>query len=97
MKRKENQQHIGDLIQAYMKLNKLDGKLEEVDVRNAWEQIMGTPIARHTSKIELRNKVLVVQLDSSVLRQELSYGKSKIISAINQHFHREVIQDVLLS
>lgn len=80
-----------------MKLNKLDGKLEEVDVRNAWEQIMGTPIARHTTKIELRNKVLIVQLDSSVLRQELSYGKEKIITAINQHFHRELVQEVLLS
>jgi len=80
-----------------MKLNKLDGKLEEVDLRNAWEQIMGTPVARHTSKLELRKKVLVIHLDSSVLRQELSYGKTKIVAAINAYFKREVVQDVLLA
>ena len=97
MKRKDNQQHIGDLIKAYMKLNKLDDKLEEVDLRNAWEEIMGTPVARHTSKLELRNKVLVIRLDSSVLRQELSMGKDKIKEAINAHFGREVAVEVLLS
>ncbi len=97
MKRKDNQQHIGDLIKAYMKLNKLDDKLEEVDLRNAWEEIMGTPIARHTSKLELRNKVLVIRLDSSVLRQELSMGKDRIKEAINNHFGKDVAQEILLT
>tara|TARA_B100000780_G_scaffold274288_1_gene239079 strand:- start:339 stop:629 length:291 start_codon:yes stop_codon:yes gene_type:complete len=93
----DNNQHIGDLLKAYLKMNKLDEKLTGVDLKNAWEKIMGPSIARHTTKLELRKKVLIIKLDSSVLRQELVYGKDKIKDAVNDFYSQEIVDEVLIA
>tara|TARA_Y100000768_G_C23797578_1_gene595565 strand:- start:387 stop:683 length:297 start_codon:yes stop_codon:yes gene_type:complete len=96
-KKEENQQSLEQAIQAYLEFYKLSGKLTEVDLRNSWSAIMGPSIARHTTEIYLKKKILVVHLDSSVIRNELSYAKEKIVTKINEHFGREVIEEVLLA
>ncbi len=95
-KKKENQQHIGDVIQAYLETYRLKSKLTELDLKNAWEAIMGTSIARHTTDIKLNKQVMIIKLNSSVLRQELSYGKDKIANSVNEYFKESIVKEVLL-
>ena len=40
---------------------------------------MGENISAYTKEVSLQQNVLIVKLSSSVLRQELSYGKEKIV------------------
>jgi hypothetical protein len=35
-------------------------------------------------------------LSSSVLREELSYGKKKIIAMLNEHLEKELIENIIL-
>jgi hypothetical protein len=44
----------------------------------------------------LKGNTLYVELTSAVLREELSYGKEKIISMINDELGREVVKEVIL-
>ena len=44
----------------------------------------------------LQNKTLYVNLSSSVLREELSYGKDKIIKLINDELGKEVVDKIIL-
>ena len=94
--RHQEKQHVGDVIQAYLEMYKLQPKLTELDLKNAWETIMGTAVARHTTELKINKKVLIVRLNSSVLRQELMYGREKIARAVNEHFQKKIVDDVLL-
>ena len=44
----------------------------------------------------VKNKTLYVKLSSSVLREELSYGKEKIIKMINEEMGKEVVTKLVL-
>ena len=65
-------------------------------VLKAWDDVLGPSITRQTTSKKVQNKVLVVQLDSSVVRKELLMVKSKIIASINEHLGREAITDLHL-
>ena len=57
---------------------------------------MGKAISKYTTGIKLDRQVLYVQLSSSVLREELSYGKTKIIAMINEEMDKEIINKIIL-
>jgi predicted nucleic acid-binding Zn ribbon protein len=96
MKRKSNQQPLKEVIEEYLAAFKLDSKLTELKLVGSWEKIMGRTIAKHTQEIYIKNKILYLKLNSSVLRNELSFGKEKIIQLMNQEVGAEVIVDVVL-
>jgi flagellar biosynthesis/type III secretory pathway protein FliH len=57
---------------------------------------MGQGVATHTTSVKLQNKTLIIQLTSSVLREELSYGKDKIVKMMNEEIGEEVISKLML-
>jgi len=57
---------------------------------------MGSNINSYTTELNLRNKTLYVNLSSSVLRQELSYGKQKIIDLLNNEIGETIINKIVL-
>ena len=57
---------------------------------------MGKAISKYTTGIKLDRQVLYIQLSSSVLREELSYGKTKIIMMINEEMGKEIINKIIL-
>ena len=83
---------INELIDAY----RLRGKLSEVRIREAWEQMMGSAIANRTNAIYLKDKILTVQLNSSVLREELAYKKNDIRDALNKLLEEDAVIEIVL-
>jgi hypothetical protein len=57
---------------------------------------MGNGVNNYTTAIELRHETLFVSLSSSVLREELSLGKTKIIAMLNEEIGKEVIKKLVL-
>ena len=92
--RNQKDQGIDKIIDKMMKAWGLEGKMKEMDIINAWPELMGQGIAQRTEKIYIRNKVLHIKLNSSVMRDELSYGKQVIIERVNQKAGMEMITDV---
>jgi hypothetical protein len=90
----ENKTTIGDAIDKIMKAYRLDGKLKEIDVLSKWEEMMGRAVFLRTKNISIRNKILHLELDSSVMRDELLNGKTIIIQRVNQVAGYELITDV---
>lgn len=80
----------------FIRENKLQHGMDKVEVRDAWRSLMGNGVNNYTSAIELRGEVLYVGLTSSVLREELSLGKSKIISMINEKLGRPLVKKIVL-
>lgn len=95
-KRFNEEQSVGDVLRQFMQENKLQPGMDKIDVRVAWKNLMGNGVNNYTREIMLKGTTLYVELTSAVLREELSYGKAKIIKMINEELKREVVTDVVL-
>lgn len=95
-KRYKDNMSLSDALQGFIKENNLNKGLEKIDAKDAWYAVMGKSIEAYTTDVELKNNTLIVRLSCAPLRQELSYGKSKIITNINEFLRREVVKDLLL-
>ena len=87
---------LKDVLGAFVEKNKLQKGIDKVDVAEAWKAVMGPAIAKYTTQIKLDGDRLFVQLSSSVLREELGYGKEKILKNLNEELGRDVIAKVVL-
>ncbi len=95
-KRSAEELSIGDVLKEFVQSNKLDKGLKQVQVVDAWNRLMGSAIVKYTTQVKLDREKLYVQLSSSVLREELSYGKQKIIKLMNEELGSEVIKELIL-
>ena len=95
-KRFNEESPISDVLKQFISQNKLEAGMDVVNVREAWENLMGNGVNNYTTEIQLKGSVLYVALSSAVLREELSYGKQKIIKMINEELGKEVVKDVIL-
>ncbi len=94
LKRTSNESPLKDVIDRWLKAYRLDGKMKELDVIDAWEEMMGTAVAHRTKEITIRNKTLYLKMESSVMRDELAHGKEIIIHRVNDKAGFEMINDV---
>tara|TARA_Y200000002_G_scaffold383131_1_gene403448 strand:- start:3734 stop:4015 length:282 start_codon:yes stop_codon:yes gene_type:complete len=88
---------IKNLINVFLKKNRLENGLLDLEVKKVWFEIMDNGIANYTRDVNLKNKTLYVKLNSPALREELSYGKEKLINIINQKFKKEIINKIVLT
>ncbi len=87
---------ISDVLKEFIEKNKLEKGLDAVDAKQAWINLMGNGVNNYTKEVILKNNILYVWLTSSVLREELQYGKQKIIKMINEELGKDVVKDVIL-
>lgn len=95
-KRENDSFSIQDLMKSFIKENNLSKGMQKIKVEETWGKMMGSGVVTHTTSVRLQNKTLIVQLNSSVLREELSYGKDKIIKMINEELGEQVITKLIL-
>jgi hypothetical protein len=95
-KRQSNESPISDVLKEFIQVNKLQGGMDKIDVQEAWKSLMGNGVNYYTKEVVLKGSTLYVSLTSAVLREELSYGKQKIIQMINEELKKEVVTDVVL-
>ncbi|NWJ51537.1 MAG: DUF721 domain-containing protein [Bacteroidetes bacterium] len=90
-----NEYTLKQAIEALINNFKIEERLNETAIITEWERIVGKMVARHTSNIYIKNKVLVIELDSAALRNELGYAKTRLISAVNTAVKADVIVDIV--
>ena len=95
-KRNNENLSISDALKKFVESNKLEHGLDKVNVADAWKSLMGNGVNNYTTAIQLERDTLYVQLSSSVLREELSYGKEKIINMLNESLGKTVIKKLVL-
>ncbi|MEZ4853941.1 DUF721 domain-containing protein [Flavobacterium sp.] len=97
MKRKIGEESpIADVLKEFIQANKLQAGFDKIDVRHAWKNVMGAGVNSYTIDVLLKGNTLYVVLSSSVLREELSLGKTKIIKMLNEEIKRDLISSIVL-
>ena len=90
----DDAQKIKTIIEEFISKNALSDGIDTARIQENWSSIMGKNISAYTKEVSLQQDVLIVKLSSSVLRQELSYGKEKIVEMINKSLGGNKIQDI---
>lgn len=96
-KRKAEHSSIGEVLKDFISSRrKLEKGLNKVSAQEAWHTVMGEAISKYTTQVLLERDTLFVQLSSSVLREELSYGKEKILKLLNEELGKELLKKLVL-
>ena len=94
-KKKFEPQTIGEILDDIVRSKALKTGLTNAKVSQLWYKLMGDNINRYTGKIIVKNKTLTIYLSSAPLREELSYGKDKIIKLINDETGIKLIEKII--
>ena len=92
-----NNIELKNLINTFLKKNKLEKGLLDIEVKKAWFDLMNNGVANYTNDVSLRNKTLYIKLSSPALKEELSYGKEKLIKLINEKLEEDVVEKIVLN
>jgi predicted nucleic acid-binding Zn ribbon protein len=93
--RKSNTQQLGEVIHDYLKAIDIDNKLLEVRLIDSWPEIVGIAIAKKTSRMYIKNHVLFVHLNSSVVRTELLRIRQGLVKALNDKAGAKLINEIV--
>ena len=76
--------------------NKLQKGMDQIYIKEAWGEVMGQGVVNYTSSVSLKNRTIHVKLSSSALREELEYGKDKIVKMMDDALPNLTIKSVKL-
>ena len=94
--REKNTESLDEVIRRLLKSYKLDHKYDEQVVIAAWKDTLGTLISAKTRDISLKDGVLYVSLESSVIRRELGFAKDQVMDQLNEAVGRKLVKKIEL-
>jgi predicted nucleic acid-binding Zn ribbon protein len=94
--RKSNTETIGAVISEYLKALDIDHKLREIRLIDSWPHVVGLTIAKKTDKLYIKNRVLFVYLNSSIVRSELLRIRTSLPKALNEKAGSNIIDEVVI-
>lgn len=94
MRRKEPEL-LGNLIDSYFEAMGLKPKLDEAKLMSGWNEVVGPLMSRHTSSLSIKDRVLYVKVDSSIVRNELMMMQADIVARLNGKTGASVIDKII--
>lgn len=91
----KDEQSLRKGIEHFIKEMSLEEGLNNERAEIAWQEVMGAFVQKYTESVRLKNKTLFVKLNSSALKQDLSYKKDEITKALNKHLDKELISTLV--
>ncbi len=92
--RRSKIQPLKAVLQEYIRHFDKDGKLKQIQIINAWYRILGKTVATSTGTIYVKDKILYVQLNSSVIKSELFMLRQNLVAALNAEVGENVIDSI---
>ncbi|MFB1022053.1 MAG: DUF721 domain-containing protein [Vicingaceae bacterium] len=92
----DSEKPLKQLVDKMLRSYGLGDRLDEMSLVKSWEELVGKMIARHTDEIYFNKGTLYVKLDSSTLRQELSYVKSDLVQRLNEKAGKIMVKNIHL-
>ncbi len=87
--------HISEAIKELLNKNNLSRKLDEITIQQSWEKVVGKTMAKYTKRVYINNRIMYVEVTSSVARNELSMNRSTLLEKLNAETGRETIIDII--
>ena len=91
---KSNDVSLKEALELMLKKYKLEQKATETDIMKAWVKSMGAFVAGNTTKVEFYKSKATIYLKSSVMRNEFSMEKEKVIETLNLELGGSIISEI---
>lgn len=82
---------MNELLETY----RIQSKFDATRLTSSWERLMGTPIARRTKRVFVKDRRLFVELTSAPLKHELTLSKSTILNILEKEFGQKMVDDII--
>ncbi len=92
--RKDNKQTLGEAIRGLISDLGMEEKLYAVQVEELFTDMMKGVVMKYVQNIRVSDRILYVKMNSPELKNELQYGKSKIIVHINEGMGNDYLKDI---
>ncbi len=92
----KDEKSLKDLLKAFSKQDKFKNKLSQIQIDRAWKELMGETVYSYTTQIDFYNGTLTITLSNASLKQELLYGREKILKGINEQLGGILIKSVVI-
>jgi predicted nucleic acid-binding Zn ribbon protein len=93
--RRSNTQSLSEVLRDYVKGTSIEKKLKEVDIVQSWEELLGKTIAHYTKNISLKNRILYLEITSSVVKNELFMMREEIRRKLNEKAGEELVDKII--
>ena len=94
MSRKNNDLPLKDVIRIMLERSGMDKKYNELEIIDVYHKVVGNVISKRTTDVKLRDRTLILKIDTGVVKAELSLSKTKLKDLINEQFGAVVIEEV---
>lgn len=93
--RRSYTQPLSEVLRDYIKENNIGKKLKEVDIVQSWEDLLGKTIVYYTRNVSLKNRILFVEISSSVVKNELFMMRDEIKRKLNEKAGEELVDKII--
>ena len=87
---------IDSLIKKITDKPKISEGLRKIDIQEVVKNVLGKNLLNYIKDIHVMDEKLIIKLNSSSLRSELSYSKNKLLKNINDNFQESEIKEIIL-
>lgn len=94
--KRENTQLIKDILQEFIKEERLEDGLQRLKIFKVWDLVVGEAGARATSNKFFRDGVLYCTINSSIIRTQLYYRKDDIALQMNKMLNDNIVSKIIL-
>ncbi len=88
---------LGDILHEFVKEQGLEEGLLKIRLYALWDETLGVTVARNTRNKYIKDRKLFVQLDSSVVRNQLFMMRDDIVKELNKRLGRNLIDELILN
>ena len=87
---------ISDAIKQFLEQSRIKGDIQAMQIKDAWEKIMGKTVAKYTDKIQIIGDKLIITTNVAPLKNELIYQKEKIKQRVNEAVGQKIVNEVII-
>lgn len=94
--RRKNFVRLGDVLEDFFSRPYVAAKVAEGRLPDTWREVVGERVASLTSSIRLENRILYVNITSSVVRYELFCRRTTLRDEINRISGVKLVNAVII-
>lgn len=83
-----------DIVRELLRSQGLETPLMQRRLINAWDEVVGSMVARYTGEKFIQNQTLMVKINNPALRADLNMSKTRIKDRLNIAVGAQVISDI---
>ena len=85
---------MSDILNGFLRANGLEMPLKQHRLVNAWDEVVGSVVARYTEEKSIRNQTLWVKISSPAVRAEVQMQRTRFVEELNNKVGGQVITDI---